>query len=62
MPTKRKGRKKLSKDLLDKKVGTGLNSMDKASLRRLKQDEGLSYAELIRVALRTTYPNYFGNE
>lgn len=51
--------KKAAKDLLDKKVGTGLCSDDKMSLKRLKVDSGQSYAELIRVALRTTYPKYF---
>ena len=51
--------KKAAKDLLDKKVGTGLCSDDKMSLKRLKVDSGPSYAELIRVALRTTYPKYF---
>ena len=65
MPTKRKynyKKKKRSTELLDKKVGTGLNSRDKSALKQLKKDEGLSYAELIRVALRNTYPNYFKNE
>lgn len=59
---KRTIKKKAKKDLLDKKVGTGLCAEDKAALRRLKLDENTSYAELIRIALRSTYPRYFKHD
>ena len=51
--------KKNKKELLCKGVGTRLTADDKVSMNRLKKDTGVSYAQLIRDALQSTYPKYF---
>ena len=51
--------KKTKKDLLCKGVGTRLTVDDKVNMNRLKKDTGVSYAQLIRDALHSTYPKYF---
>ena len=51
--------KKTKKDLLCKGVCTRITKEDKLSMKRLKKDTGLSYAQLIRDALKCTYPKYF---
>lgn len=51
--------KKMNKELLNKGVGTRLTADSKYQLKLLKKDTGLSYAELIRRALRVAYPTYF---
>ena len=51
--------KKNKKDLLCKGVGTRLTADSKAGMNRLKKDTGLSYAQLIRDALQSTYRKYF---
>lgn len=51
--------RKNKRDLLSKSVSSRLTAEDKSNMRDLKKDTGKSYAELIREALRTTYPKYF---
>lgn len=51
--------RKNKRDLLNKSVSSRLTAEDKSNMKDLKKDTGKSYAELIREALRITYPKYF---
>ena len=55
----RKVKRVNTKDLLCQGVSTHLTKDAKLSLKQLKRDTGISYAQLLRDALKETYPSYF---
>lgn len=55
----RKVKRTNTKDLLSQGVSTHLTKDAKLSLKQLKKDTGISYAQLLRDALKETYPSYF---
>lgn len=55
----RKVKRVNTKDLLSQGVSTHLTKDAKLSLKQLKRDTGISYAQLLRDALKETYPSYF---
>lgn len=55
----RKVKRTNTKDLLNQGVSTHLTKDAKLSLKQLKRDTGISYAQLLRDALKETYPSYF---
>ncbi len=51
------GRRK--EDVLNKKVGSGFTAHDKDTLKRIKDNTGLSYAQILRDSVHAYYNDYF---